>query len=118
MTVISFVMLAIGTRAHAPCCASTSPVAGFSTMNARAKTGGGDVGAACAAVTKASAARTAAAQIRRITSGKASVEAQGSLDADALSDVHRRRIDAGIQGHQLVHRGAVLPGDGAERVAA
>ena len=77
-TVISFVMLAIGTRAQAPRCASTSPVAGFSTMNARAETGGGDA-PRCAAVTKASAARTAATQIRRITSGKASVGRRAHL---------------------------------------
>ncbi len=70
-TVMSFVMLAIGRRAQAPCCASTSPVAGFSTMNARARTGGGGVVAAGAAVTKASAAKKAATQIRRITSEKA-----------------------------------------------
>ena len=68
ITVISFVMLAIGARVQAACCASTSPVAAFSTMNARAVTDGGD--AACAALAKASAARTAAAQIRRITSAK------------------------------------------------
>ena len=59
---------------------STSPVVGFSTMNARARTrGGGVVAAACAAMTKASAARSTAAQIRRITSGKASAGGLGYL---------------------------------------
>src|SRR6266581_7775242 len=80
-------MLAIGTRAHAPCCASISPVAGFSTMNARATTCGGRVAAACAAVTKASAAKRAATQIRRITSGKASAPAGDA--AESLGREHQ-----------------------------
>jgi hypothetical protein len=63
---MSFVMLAIGTRDQAPCCARISPVAGFSTMNARADTGGA---AACAAAVKASAAKTTAL-IRKNTSAK------------------------------------------------
>ena len=57
-------------------------------MNARAKTGGGAV-TACAVVTKASAAKTAATQIRRITNGKASAPAGDA--AEALGREHQAR---------------------------
>src|SRR5256885_1821436 len=55
--VISFVMLAIGSRAAGARAASTSPVAPFSTTYARAATGGGPASADGAA-TRAAAAAT------------------------------------------------------------
>ena len=57
-TVISFVMLAIGTRSRASWAASTSPVVPFSTTYARPVTCGG------AASTGAASARAAAAKRR------------------------------------------------------
>src|SRR2546423_9945490 len=64
--------------------------------------------------TKASAATAAATQIRRgITGGRLAL-----LNADALSDVERGRIDAWIERQELLHGGGVLLGDGAERVSA
>src|SRR2546421_3454113 len=64
--------------------------------------------------TKASAATAAATQIRRgITGGRLAL-----LNADALSDVERGRIDAWIERQELLHGGGVLLGHGAERVSA
>src|SRR3954468_5606122 len=104
-TVISFVMLAIGTRASALRAASTSPVTPFSTTKARAPPRGG------AASTGAASARAAAAKRRPF-------KRCGSLfHPDALADGQVRRLDAGVQGEQLLDRRVELDRHVAERLA-
>src|SRR3954470_20734737 len=99
-------MLAIGTRAPASCCASTSPVALLATTNARASTSGG--GAACGG----SAATSTSA-----TSATVSFTVGRLLDADLLADRQRRRADSGVQLLELLHGRPVRRRDRAVRIA-
>ena len=85
-TVISFVMLAIGTRAAALCASSTSPVEPFSTIQARPLTCGAAPSAG-AASTRAAAAMTTALTGPRFY----------SADADPLPDLERIRVDVRIE---------------------
>src|SRR5207253_2423712 len=75
-TVISFVRLAIGTLVRASCASSTSPVAPFSTSQARPLTCGAAPSAGTASTSAATAATTTALTGRRFY----------SADADALAD--------------------------------
>src|SRR3954451_460513 len=99
-------MLAIGTRAAASCCASTSPVALLATTNARASTSGGVAACAGSAATSTSATRATVS----FTVGRL-------LDADLLADRERRRADSGVQLLELLHGRPVRRGDRAVRIA-
>src|SRR5581483_10646044 len=88
-------MLAIGTRAAASCCASTSPFAAFMTYHARASFScGGD---ACAAPATTSAAAL--------------------LDTKLLAHLQRIRAHPRVERLQLLDRDPHPCGDRAERVA-
>src|SRR5215211_7052242 len=111
-TVISFVMLAIGTRACASRDASTSPVEGLTTRYERPATGGG-AGSAGSTSTSAATATTS----KRLTADQRSAVLGDLLDADPLADYERIRAHVRIQRLQRRHRRAEPRGDSAERVA-
>src|SRR5215210_4142453 len=107
-TVISFVMLAIGTRSRALRANRTSPVTPFSTMNARPLTCGG------AASTGAASTRLAA---RAISRGFKRRRVYCSLDPDPLADDEVGRLDARVEREQLLDARVELDRDVAQRLA-
>src|SRR6185437_7398172 len=94
ITVISFVMLAIGTRSFASCCASTSPVVPLTTYHARASDSCGDAWAPAA-----------------------SASAAALLDAKLLTHLERIRTDTGVERLELLDGDSLLRRNRAEGIS-
>src|SRR3954468_18539139 len=110
-TVISFVRLAIGTLARALCASRISPVAPFSTSQARPETCGPAPSAAGTTSTSAAAAAATTALTKR------RLYLRPSAHANALAHPQGVRAYVRVEDEERVHRGVEAKRDVAQRFA-